>query len=145
MSEQIYDGGSASTDFSTTDGRIDYTLPLGKVRLLILDTSDVPADRLFEDEQLDAYLDMAGGSIKRTAAMALRTVALSETLLSKKIRTQDLQTDGPAVAAELRAQAAVLDAGADAEDAAAEGSHFELVPLYDNTFGEAAEHPRYWP
>ena len=145
MSETIYDGGSASTDFSTTDGTIDYTLPLGKVRLLILDTSDVPADRLFDDAQLDAFLDMAGHSVKRTAAMALRTVALSEALLSKKIRTQDLQTDGPAVAAELRAQAAALVAEADAEDAAAEGSHFEFVPLYDGPYIEAAESPRYWP
>lgn len=33
-------------------------------------------------------------------AAALRTIAASEVLVSKKIRTQDLQTDGP-VAAEL--------------------------------------------
>lgn len=143
MSETIYDGGSPYSDFSTTDGEIDYTLPLGKVRLLILDTATAPADRLFTDAQLDAFLEMNGGGVKRTAAQALLVVATSEALLSKKIRTQDLSTDGPAVAAELRAQAAVLVAQADTEDAAAAESLFEIIPLYDTAGHEAAE--RYLP
>jgi hypothetical protein len=143
LSETIYDGGSPYTDFSTTDGEIDYALPLGKVRLLILDTATAPADRLFTDAQLDAFLDMNGRNVKRTAAHALITVATSEALLSKKIRTQDLATDGPAVSAELRALAAVLNGQADTEDQAAAGSVFELIPLYNNDGYEAAE--RYLP
>lgn len=138
-----YDGGTASSDFSTNDGVIDYTLPLGKVRLLITDTSDAVADRLFTDDQLDAFLELNGGGVKRTAAQALLVIAASETLVSKKIRTQDLATDGPAVSAELRALAAVLTASADTEDAALEGSFFEFTPLYDNSGAEAAE--RYLP
>lgn len=143
MTEVIYDGGTPFSDFSTTDGVIDYTLPLGKVRLLISDTADLAANRLFNDAQLDSFLEMNGNSVKRTAAAALLVVAGSEVLLSKKIRTQDLATDGPAVAAELRAQAKVLTDQADTEDAAAAESVFELVPLYPATGYEAAE--RYLP
>ena len=57
----------------------------------------------------------------RTVAAALRTIAASEVLVSKKIRTQDLQTDGPAVAAELRALAREWDAKADALEGVGEG------------------------
>jgi len=113
-----YDGGTPDSDFSTTDGVIDYTLPLGKVRLLITDTADLEADRIFTEAQLDAFLDMNAGSVNRTAAQALLVMAANETLLSKKIRTQDLSTDGPAVSAELRALAKVLTDRADAEDSA---------------------------
>jgi hypothetical protein len=133
-----YDGGTPASDFSTTDGVIDYTLPLGKVRLLILDTADAPADRLFSEEQLDAFLELNNGNVRRTAAQALLVVAMSEALLSKKIRTQDLSTDGPAVAAELRAQAKVLTDKADADDAAA-GSFFDVVPFCDPFKPEGAE------
>ena len=41
--------------------------------------------------------------------------------MSKKIRTQDLQTDGPAVAAELRALAREWDAKADSLEGVGEG------------------------
>lgn len=134
-----YDGGTPSSDFSTTDGVIDYKLPLGRVRLLITDIADAPADRIFTDDQLDAFLDMAGGSVKRTAARALNTIAASEVLLGKKIRTQDLSTDGPAVAAELRAQAAVLAGEADVEDAAASESFFAVEPFGYAVKPEGAE------
>ena len=111
-----YDGGTPESDFSTTDGVIDYTLPLGQVRLLITDTSDVEADRIFTEAQLDAFLDMNAGNVNRTAAQALLVMAANDVLLSKKIRTQDLSTDGPAVSAELRALAKVLTDRADAEE-----------------------------
>lgn len=123
-----YDGGTPTSDFSTTDGAIDYRLPLGRVRLLITDTSSVPADQIFSDDQLDAFLEMSEGNVYRTAAEALLVLAANEALLSKKIRTQDLSTDGPAVSAELRALAQRLADKADAEDAAA-GTHFEFVPF----------------
>jgi hypothetical protein len=134
-----YDGGTPASDFSTTDGVIDYTLPLGKVRLLILDTAEAPADRLFSEEQLDAFLELNDGNVRRTAAQALLVISLSEALLSKKIRTQDLSTDGPAVAAELRAQAKVLTDKADADDAAAVESFFDVVPFGGPCKPEGAE------
>lgn len=97
------------------------------VRLNITDLSDPP---LFTDEQLGAWLTQYGGSVNRATYRALITIATSEVLLGKKIRTQDLQTDGPAVAAELRNLAATYKAEADDEDATA-GSFFEVVPLYE--------------
>lgn len=97
------------------------------VRLNITDLADPP---LFTDEQLGAWLAQYGGSVNRATYRALITIATSEVLLGKKIRTQDLQTDGPAVAAELRNLAATYKAEADDEDAAA-GSFFEVVPLYE--------------
>lgn len=134
-----YDGGTPSSDFSTTEGVIDYTLPLGKVRLLITDIDADPANWLFTDDQLDAFLEMRGGNVYRTAAQALLVMAASETLISKKIRTQDLSTDGPAVSAELRALAKVLTDTADATETA-EGSFFEVVPFGDWPSPEGAEY-----
>lgn len=133
-----YDGGTPESDFSTTDGAIDYTLPLGQVRLLITDIADDPADRLFTDDQLDAFYTLAGENVNRTAAKALLVIAMSETLLGKKIRTQDLSTDGPAVSAELRALAKVLTDEADATDAGAD-SFFDVI-TYCPTHAEGEEY-----
>ena len=71
------------------------------LRLRIADTTEPP---LLTTDQLRALWDVAPGPWS-AAADALEVIAVSEVLVSKKIRTQDLQTDGPAVAAELRAQA----------------------------------------
>lgn len=107
---------------------IDYTSALGQVRLLIADLDE--AAFIFTDEILTGYLGLNGDSVHRAAADALDAIATTEVLLAKKIRTQDLSTDGPAVAAELRKQAAALRTKADAADAAA-GSFFEVVPMHD--------------
>jgi hypothetical protein len=85
---------------------IDYTTPAGQVRLLISDVDE--SNFLIDDDQITGYLSIEGGRVKRAAARALDAIATSEVLISKKIRTLDLQTDGPAVAAELRAQAKQL-------------------------------------
>lgn len=82
---------------------IDYATDIGKVRLLIPDTDEQNA--LLIDPQIEALLSMEG-SVKLAAAAALDIIATSEALVSKVIRTQDLQTDGAKVAAELRARAA---------------------------------------
>jgi hypothetical protein len=134
-----YDGGTPESDFSTTEGAIDYTTPLGQVRLLITDTTDDPADWLFTDDQLDAFYTLAGENVNRTAAKALLVIAASEVLISKKIRTQDLSTDGPAVSAELRALAKVLTDEAAATDAAAE-SFFDVTPFGYGTHAEGEEY-----
>lgn len=84
---------------------VDPTDDIGMIRLLITDLDEIAP--LFEDAQLDALLTMEGG-VKRAAAAALETIARSETLISKKITTQDLSTDGPAVAKELRESAKAL-------------------------------------
>lgn len=80
--------------------------PLGLVRLLIADVS--PTDPLLSDADLQAILTAESANVKLAAATALEIISRSEVLISKKITTQDLSTDGPAVAAELRAQAKSL-------------------------------------
>lgn len=76
-----------------------------KVRLLIADTD--PADCVLRTDQIELLLEM-DGNVRLAAATALEIIARSEVLVSKVIRTQDLQTNGAAVAAELRASATEL-------------------------------------
>ena len=104
-----------------TFDQLDY------VRLLIGDSDAA----IFDDTEL-AVLIRQGGSVLYGAADALDAIATSEVLLSKKITTQDLSTDGPAVAAELRKQAAALRARARAEVAeiAEEAWAFTTVSSY---------------
>lgn len=84
---------------------IDYTTPVGQVRL---HTADLDATPIVSDEIINGYLSMHGGDVLLAAADVLDAVATTELLLAKKIRTQDLSTDGPAVAAELRKKATEL-------------------------------------
>lgn len=89
---------------------------IGMVRLLATDLDEVTP--LFTDAQLQAFLNLEAGNVRLAAAQALDTIASSEALVSKKLTTLDLSTDGPAVAAELRARAAALRvqaAGVDAD------------------------------
>jgi hypothetical protein len=85
---------------------LDPATAIGRVRLLATDLDEVAP--LLSDAQVQALLDLEAGRVRRAAAQALDTIASSEALVSKKIRTLDLQTDGPAVAAELRARARSL-------------------------------------
>ena len=85
---------------------VDPTTAIGQVRLLCTDLDEVSP--LFTDAQVTAFLTMESSNVRLAAAQALDTIATSEALISKKIRTLDLQTDGPAVAAELRARAKEL-------------------------------------
>jgi hypothetical protein len=102
---------------------IDFESDLGRVRLLIADFDE--SQPIFTDEHLTGYLSLKAGSVKRAAADALDAIATSEVLLGKKIRTQDVTTDGPAVAADLRKKARELRDEADAED----GAFFDVTPL----------------
>lgn len=80
---------------------------ISTVRLLISDLDDPP---IFSDDEITAFLTLEGDAVKLAAAQALDAIASNEALVSKRIRTLDLQTDGPAVAKELRAHATALRA-----------------------------------
>ena len=88
----------------------DYSTPHGQLRALLSQTKQYvdPAnpsagpDYLLSDDQLSAYLTINNDGLYGAAADALLAIATNEVLISKKIRTEDLQTDGPAVAGELR-------------------------------------------
>ena len=84
---------------------IDYTTPLGQVRLNITDLDE--SAFLLSDEMLEGLLASSDGSVNRATAGALTVIATSPVLIRQKIRTQDLSTDGPAGAEALRRQAAM--------------------------------------
>ena len=140
MSEPVLDGGTPDSEFSTTDGVIDYTTPAGQVRLYITDTDDNPANRLFTDPQLTVFLNRNDDNVYRASAQALRVIAASEVLVGKVIRTQaGTSTDGAKVSAELRALADSSDAQANADDSAAVEGFFDVVPFAPYGGPEGAE------
>lgn len=97
------------------------------VRFLI---ADLGPDPLINDDQIDAAIAAEGGSDLLAAARCLEVIAVSEVLVGKKIATQDLTTDGAAVAKELREQAAQLRARARDEDPEAGAfDGFDLAPV----------------
>ena len=108
---------------------IDLAL-IRQVRVLI---ADVGTEPLLDDLAIDTYLALNTGAdgtpdVRMAAADALEAIAVSEVLVSKKIRTNDLATDGPAVAAELRALARQLrDRAKVLADAADAYDGFDLV------------------
>lgn len=110
----------------------NLTTDLALVRLSIGDTEvNTP---VFQDEELNAFLAVQGGSWRRAAAVALERIATSQILLLKVITILDVKTDGAAVAKALLAQAHQLrvDAAA-AEDE--NGSTFEVIEMVTNDFG----------
>lgn len=104
----------------------DYFNQVDSVRLLITDIG-AEDETLFSDDQVMSFLELYAGDVRRASARALRTIAASEVLLGKKITTQDLSTDAPAVSAELRALADSLDAEADAVVLREQGAYADYV------------------
>lgn len=80
------------------------TADVQQVRLWAADFGGEGSE-LLTDQQYQSLIDANAGSLRLAAADALEIMATSEVLVSKKIRTKDLATDGPAVSAELRALA----------------------------------------
>ena len=111
----------------------DYATAVGQVRLLIPDTEELqdPAETephahyLFSDAQIQAFVALYSGNVKRAAAQAKLVLATSEALINKVIRTADYTTDGAKLGAELRAQAKQLQDEADKDD---------LSDAYDDSF-----------
>ena len=130
---------------------INYTTAGGQVRLLI---SDVNEESLtLTDDMIAGFLSMHGiqeatspvisvrrGSLYRAAADALDSIATSEVLVSKVIRTGDgLTTDGAKVSDALRKRADSLRQQANRADQE-EDSFFGVVEFAPYPVGnEAAE------
>lgn len=111
----------------------DETL-IRRIRGLIPDTDAVfgPDDDayMFTDTELEDFYAVGRNSILRGAAYAVYAVASSEALISKKIKTQDLMTDGPAVADALRKHGDALMARADKDDKPVE-EFFQIINYGD--------------
>lgn len=113
----------------------DYSSAVGKVRALIPDVEQVDwendgnASYMFTDNHLEGLLSLypafenpddvdyqSTAHIRRAAADAVDTLATSEALISKVIKTEDLQTDGAKVANALVQRAIQLRRQADKDE-----------------------------
>lgn len=110
----------------------DLTTDVGRVRLLIPDR--VAGDILFEDEELEAFLALESGNVRRAAALALETVAADQALTLKVIKTLDLTTDGAKVAEALLKRAEKLREQAAASEDAEEGAAFDIAEMTPTVF-----------
>lgn len=110
----------------------DVTTSRGLVRLLLSDTNS--SNVIFQDDEIDAFLTIEGDNIKRAAATGKEAIAINQALLLKVIKLLDLQTDGSAVARELRMQAKELRDQAKEEEANEEGGGFDYAEIVTNTF-----------
>lgn len=85
----------------------DPSTDIGKVRLRVSDTDTTR--RVMDDEDYQAFLDMAGGSVVLAAAMALETIAVNEVLCLKVVNLMGaIVTDAASAAKQLLAQAKTL-------------------------------------
>lgn len=93
---------------------VDPTTDIGKVRLLATDLDE--SNFVFTDAQIAAFLTTEGSNVKRAAALALETIAVSELLISKVLTTSDgLKTDGAKLHDSLLKRAKALRDQADVE------------------------------
>ncbi len=102
----------------------DLETDAGQVRLLIPDNDS--DNQIFSDAEIAAFLAMPGvvgltGATYRAAAAAVRTIARSEALRQKVMKTRGVETDGAKLAAELRQQAKELIEMAQDAEAAEDG------------------------
>lgn len=104
----------------------DFTTDIGRVRALVPDVEQtdfsgagVP-EYIFSDAHLTALVATSRGTgnprILRAAASAIRAIAVSEGLISKVIKTEDLQTDGAKLASALLGAARQLEDTAQEEE-----------------------------
>lgn len=122
----------------------DLTTGIGRVRkyipdlVLLEDPKDLTADPgyYFSDLEVSGYLteyteDLDGATrsqVKLAAADLIDALANNEALVMKKIKTEDLETDGPATANSLRAGAKALRQTA-LDEEAAEATFVGVVPF----------------
>lgn len=94
-----------------------YTLStaIGKTRLLIPD-NDTTGSHIFEDEELQVFLDQGGGNPNLAAAKALETAASSAALKLKVVRVLDVEVDSAAAGEFLMARAKRLREDATQDD-----------------------------
>lgn len=112
---------------------VDYSSDVGRVRKYIPDVTQLtdpknpsaPASFLWSDDEIQSFVDdqtdvgfnpTTLGHIYRAAADIMVATANNEALILKKLVTEDLQTDGPAVANALLKSAALFYGKADELD-----------------------------
>lgn len=93
----------------------DLATAIGQVRALTRDTRG-PTTVFFQDDEITFYLTLNSDDVRRAAAEMLDVWASDEAMVTKVVTLLDVSTNGPAVAASLRAHANKLRELADAAD-----------------------------
>lgn len=119
----------------------DPATDAGKVRLLLNDVDRETA--VFTNAEIQAFLDLSDGGVLLAAAQAIDTNADNEALASKVLRTQDLGTNGAAVADALHRRAEALRH--QATDLNDDGGWFEIIEQPSRLGIELAEAPNFYP
>lgn len=119
-----------------------FSPELRRLRLLLNDVDPVEADRVFSDDDLNDFLALEGGHVKLAAAQAIDVNASNETLASKVLRSQDVQTDGAKVADALRKHADALRE--QHYNSLEDDGFFEIVEHGPGRWAELAERPSGW-
>lgn len=116
----------------------EFKTEVGKVRNQIADTVQLDYDDTGEpryrlsDEQIEAFLEDNDNKVFSASASALLAIAANEALISKVIKTEDLQTDGAKLATELRLNARDLfnkQKELDDIEAGKRGDSFVYMPM----------------
>ena len=119
------------------------TTDLMLIRLNLGEDPDDEHTHLLSDEALTAWLEKYDNNTDRVTYHALRAIAASETLLSKKITSQHLSTDGPAVARSLLELAATYKAAADESDDMVHFAGYVPPPVARSLEAEEYRGPRW--
>lgn len=112
---------------------IDYTSPVGQVRVLIPDLRKLEdlrdlrkeARYLFTDEEISAFLAVNNGNVKLAAADACDAIGTDRALQLLVLKTDDKQTDGAKLLSAFVARARQLRT--QAKEDAESGLAFDVV------------------
>lgn len=118
----------------------DLSTDVGKIRALITDTNQNRP--ILSNEEIQTFLDLESGVLKRGAALALETIGTNETLVLKVIQVLDLRTDGAKVADSLLKRAERLREQADKDEASGYAG-FEIAEWAPSSFAGAEWLGRY--
>jgi hypothetical protein len=105
---------------------------IGKVRMLIPDRDEPNA--IFQDDEIQAFLDLNDASVKRAAAEALETIASDQALTLKVISTLDLTTNGASLSSALLERAKVLRTAADLAEEGEDDVLFDYAEIPETIF-----------
>jgi hypothetical protein len=109
----------------------DPTTDVGKVRLRISDTQ--VARPIMDNEDIEAFLSMAGDSIPLAAAMACEAIAMNELLCLKVVNLMGaVITDAASAAKQYRALAETLRAEAANPPVDADSPGFVSIEMADD-------------
>lgn len=110
----------------------DTTTDVGKVRMLVPDR--VEDNAIFQDDEIQAYLDLNDSNVRRAAAEALETIASDDVMTLKVVSTLDLTTNGAASSDALLRRANNLRELADKAEDGDDGGAFDYAEMVTNAF-----------